>query len=253
MGKPTVYYVSIPSHSMFGMHYGALRAVWLTPTTRQIRCIPGLSFNSVLTHSFSDHLCEAINERDEHGVTDWAMLHADIEAQAGWVDILADERAASKADIISAVVPQKPYVGEGGATSTGVGKRLPNGRPECLRLSMHDVYSLPETFDITDTPWPEQALLINTGCMLMSVEIAEMFADAGGFAFENWIEIEDGRRVAKCLSEDWKLSLWAHEQGLKVAATRKVHLNHWGIKAFGNAAPWGDPRHNQILPQEAVA
>jgi hypothetical protein len=180
------------------------------------------------------------------------MLHGDIAPQNGWLDILLDELAASKADIISAVVPLKSEKGE---TSTAVGEIKPNGRPKHRKLTMGDVMQLPETFGIEDTPWPDKQLWINTGCMLFDIRAPWVvdFLRSGGFGFDTWIEERDGLFLSCAFSEDWRLSAWAAGRGLRCVATRKVQLNHWGMMAYGNQQAWGNPSLNSIQQEEAVA
>lgn len=243
----------MPLHSDFGGHFLSHAALWRGATTRQLNLIASPSRNSVLPENFNGHLCAAMNMREEHGVTHFAMLHGDIEPQTGWLDILLDELAASKADIISAVVPIKCNKGE---TSTAIGERLPNGRPKHKKLTMHDVFKLPETFGIEDTPWPDKQLWLNTGCMLFDINAPWVvdFLRAGAFGFETWIEERDGLFLSCALSEDWRMSAWAADQGLRCVATRKVLLSHWGNHPFGNNAPWGQEKYNAIKSeQEALA
>lgn len=251
MGQPIVPYIAQPLHSDFGAHFLSQAALWRGATTRQLSLIASPSRNSVLPENFNGHLCAAMNMRHDRGVTHFAMLHGDIAPQNGWLDILLDELAASKADIISAVVPLKSEKGE---TSTAVGEIKPNGRPSHRKLTMGDVMQLPETFGIEDTPWPEKQLWINTGCMLFDIRAPWVvdFLRSGGFAFDTWIEKRDGLFLSCAFSEDWRMSAWAASQGLRCVATRKVELNHWGSMAYGNQQAWGNPALNSIQQQEAA-
>jgi len=252
MGKPIVPYIACPLHSDFGQHFLNAAALWRGATTRGLNVIASPSRNSVLPENFNAHLCSAMNLREDKGVTHFAMLHGDIAPQSGWLDILLDEMHASKADIISAIVPIK---GVDGWSSTAIGERLPNGRPKHRKLTMHDVFQLPETFGIEDTPWPEKALLINTGCMLFDISAPWVvdFLRAGGFGFDTWIEERDGLFLSAAFSEDWRMSLWAAENGVRCVATRKVELSHWGMMAYSNTAPWGNPANNAIQAEAVTA
>lgn len=253
MGQPIVAYIAMPMHTTFGANYLALRALWRGATTRGIHQICSPSINSVLPHNFSQHLCAALNARAEHGVTHFAMLHADIAPQVGWLDILMDELHATKADIMSAVVPIKHILGDGGYTSTAIAEPADRMHWQHFKLTMNDIFKLPETFGIEDTPWPGRVLLVNTGCMVMPIGVAEQFAKAGGFRFETWIHEHEGLFRPEAISEDWLMSRWAYDAGLKVRATRKVQLDHWGITPFSNTGPWGDPALNAIKEEAAVA
>jgi hypothetical protein len=252
MGKPVVPYVAQPLHSDFGAHMFSTASLWRGVTTRGYAALCSPSRNSVLPANFNEHLCCAWNLRESNGVTHFAMLHGDIAPQHGWFDILYDELNATGADVVSAVVPIKSMKGQ---TSTAYGERLPNGRPVHTKLTMHDVFELPETFGIEDTPWPDKALLINTGCMAFRLDSwVRDFLLNESFGFETWCEEnEDGRIDSQALSEDWRFSLWLAANGLRAVATRKVELSHWGAHPFSNNAAWGDPSLNAITTAEAVA
>ena len=251
MAQP-VLYVAQPLHSDFGAHMLSSAALWRGATERGLTCICSPSRNSVLPANFNEHLCAAWNFRKKHGTTHFVMLHGDISAKRGYADALLDELEASGADVISAVVPIKCPTGE---TSTAYGGRLSSGRPFTRKLTMHDVYKLPETFGIEDTPWPDKVLLINTGLMAFRLDpwVREFLLDES-FGFETWCEEnEDGDIHSQALSEDWRFSLWLAKHGLRAVVTRKIELDHWGIYPFGNRAPYGDQSLNAIQEEAAVA
>lgn len=189
--------------------------------------------------------------RKTHGVTHFAMLHGDISPQRDWFDLLIDELAATGADVVSCVVPIKSMKGQ---TSTAYGERLPNGRPVHVKLTMHDVFALPETFGIEDTPWPDKVLMINTGLMAFRLDpwVREFLLDES-FGFETWCEEnEDGELQSQALSEDWRFGLWLAKNGRRAVVTRKVKLNHWGPHPFSNDSPWGDESLNAIQEEAAA-
>ena len=253
MARPIVPYIAMPLHGGFGAHYGAWLALTRRATTRQLASVVSPSVNSILPENFNSHLCSAINMRDEPYVTHFAMLHGDIEPQPGWLDILFDELHASKADVISAIVPIKSAKG---VTSTAIGERDASGRPRNTKLTMADIQKLPETFGIEDTPWPNKQLWLNTGCMLFDVRApwVEDFLRAGGFGFETWIEERDGLFLSAAFSEDWKMSNWCADHGVRCVATRKVQLCHWGCYAYNNQHVWGDEALDAIKETaEAIA
>lgn len=248
---PIVPYIAQPLHSDFGAHFLSSASLWRGVTTRGYSALCSPSRNSVLPANFNEHLCAAWNLRESNGVTHFAMLHGDIAPQVGWFDVLLDELSTG-ADVVSAVVPIKSMKGQ---TSTAYGERLANGRPVHTKLTMHDVFALPETFGIEDTPWPDKVLLINTGCMAFRLDpwVREFLLDES-FGFETWCEEnEDGKIQPQALSEDWRFSLWCAKHSVRCVATRKVQLNHWGAHPFGNASPWGDESLNAIQEAEAVA
>jgi hypothetical protein len=249
---PIVPYIAQPLHSDFGAHMLSSASLWRGATSRGLSCVCSPSRNSVLPANFNEHLCTAWNMRKSHGVTHFAMLHGDISPQHNWLDLLLDELQATGADVVSAVVPIKSMKGQ---TSTAYGERLSNGRPVHTKLTMHDVFELPETFGIEDTPWPDKVLLINTGLMAFRLDpwVREFLLDES-FGFETWCEEnEDGEIHSQALSEDWRFGLWLAKHGRRAVVTRKVKLNHWGAHPFGNDTPWGDESLNAIQAEEAVA
>jgi hypothetical protein len=96
---------------------------------------------SLLCRNFNHLWALALNERQRSGVDIFAMLHADIQAQAGWLDLLVGELLRLDADVISAVVPIKD---SRGLTSTGFSD--PED-PRVERLAVRELQSLPRTFD----------------------------------------------------------------------------------------------------------
>lgn len=247
-----VPYIAQPLHSDFGAHMFSSASLWRGATNRGYACLCSPSRNSVLPANFNEHLCAAWNLREANGVTHFAMLHGDIAPQPGWFDVLFDELAVTGADVVSAVVPIKSMKGQ---TSTAVGERLPNGKPMHTKLTMRDVFELPETFGIEDTPWPDRALLINTGCMAFRLDpwVREFLLDES-FGFETWCEEnEDGKIHSQALSEDWRFALWLAKHGYRAVVTRKVKLDHWGMHAYGNASPWGDAAFDAIKQEEVLA
>jgi hypothetical protein len=206
----------------------------------------------MLTGNFNEQLCMAWNMRKTHGTSHFVMLHGDISPQHAYADTLLDILSQTGADVVSAIVPIK---GKDGYTSTAYGERLPNGKPITTKLTMRDVFKLPETFGIEDTPWPDKALLINTGLMAFRLDpwVREFLLDEP-FGFENWCEEnEDGEIQSHALTEDWRFGLWLHKHGLKAVATRRVKLSHWGVMPYGNDSPWGNPELNAIQEEAVVA
>lgn len=212
------------------------------------RCLP-LSYGevgrSLLANAFNLLWATALGARESEGVTHFAMLHADVIPQDGWLDVLHGELSRTGADLVSAVVPIKdPY----GVTSTAIGTKEDSWEPE-RRLTMHEVFSLPETFSAADAGYPDRPLLVNTGCWL---------ADIRKPAFEGlFFEIRDqvtrqrdetgahDEYSAWCIPEDWGFSRRLWERGGVALATRKVRLQHCGRYLFNNWRPWGaetDPR-----------
>ncbi len=192
---------------------------------------------SLLAFVFNRLYADALNKRKELGLTHFAMIHADVEAPPGWLDVLADEMDKVGADVVSAVLPIKD---ERGLTSTGCQD------PETsaiTRFTMTEVMALPETFDAA-AACPGKYLMVNTGLWVM--RFTEPWCEPphfGGFEIRDCVvRLESGRFQPRVLPEDWNFSGWAARRGLKVFATRKIKALHHGGKAYGNDSAWGEWR-----------
>lgn len=199
---------------------------------------------SLLACNFNQLWCGALNR--VHGgerLDYFAMLHDDIGAEDFWLDKLIDELEAKQLDVLGVVIPIKDTRG---LTSMALAKPGDDWLPYA-RLSMHDVYSLPETFTSDDIGWP---LLLNTGCW-----VARWNQD---WARQVHFEINDeivfnraaSRYQAQTEPEDWNFSRQLHEIGapgsptdgmprLRIGATRKIKAIHRGEMDFTNMHPWG--------------
>jgi hypothetical protein len=216
---------------------------------------------SLLTSNFNRAWCAALNARAKHGITHFAMLHADIAAEPGWLDTLLREMELYRADVVSAVVPLKT---EHGVTSTAIG--TPNPFVQ-RRLTMHEVMRLPATFGERDTAshfgfasGNSGPLLVNTGCLL--ADLRKPWAhevDADGrlkwcFRFENEIRLnrETGEYVSFVASEDWLFSHHLADVGAKVYATRKVKAEHIGSHNYPNHCEWGEWQSDEAFASVAA-
>jgi hypothetical protein len=184
---------------------------------------------SLLAAIFNKHWCAALNgfaAGDLHG---FAMIHSDVGAEMGWLDLLYEEMEKVQADVISAVIPIKD---DRGLTSTAVDDAGDVWRVR--RLTTGQVAELPVTFTDKDVGGP---LLLNTGLWLCRL---------GPWAFKTCFTVQD--RIAKgpdgkyfhgVIPEDWDFSRQCRRFGLKLAATRRVTVHHWGQTPFSNQAKWG--------------
>jgi SAM-dependent methyltransferase len=188
---------------------------------------------SLLASNFNQIWCHGLNIVHQGGRLDYfAMLHDDIGPEDFWLDKLIDELEERQLDILGVAVPIKDTRG---MTSMALHKEGDNWMP-LTRLSMHDVYQLPETFTSADLPAP---LLLNTGCW-----VAKWNQD---WCREVHFEINDrivfntavNRYQAQTEPEDWFFSRLCHEIGLKIGCTRKVAVRHRGDMDFTNEKPWG--------------
>lgn len=196
---------------------------------------------SLLAHNFNRLVCDALNNRETWGLTHFAMKHADIDADDGWLDVLFDELTAHQADVVSAVVPIKC---NDGITSTAIDSADDPWSVE-RRLTMHEVMQLPETFSAADCGYPGRALGINTGCWIADINrVWPKDAPAGVvphfFTIADQLRrCEDGLYRADVMPEDWGFGRQLYRSGLKVLATRKVKLRHIGAAAYSNGHAWG--------------
>jgi hypothetical protein len=210
---------------------------------------------SLLATNFNNLWVEALNKRREGNLTHFAMHHSDIQAPPYWLDTLLDEMDRVGADILSVVVCLKD---DRGLTTTAVG----SGTNSIRRLTLREIHQLPETFRVEDIPGqePTRRLLVNTG--LWVCRFTDKWVEPPtfpGFHLRDQIRWNAERQAyeAVCLSEDWGFSEWAHNHGLKVFATRKVAVTHYGVYGFSTEKPagrWaidlGDARKDELPVSE---
>jgi hypothetical protein len=193
---------------------------------------------SLLAHNFNLLWCAALNQRDERGLTHFAMHHADIHAKELWLDDLLDEMDRVNADVLSCIVPLKD---DRGLTSTAFLNPATN---DIRRLTMQEAMQMPETFDRLDRvgdSCTRLTLLINTGLWVCRFDRpwVEKFP---GFTIKDHVykDEETGRWKASVFSEDWNFSKWCAENGVRVFATRKIPLAHYGRSCWRNDSAWGN-------------
>jgi hypothetical protein len=188
---------------------------------------------SLLASNFNQLWCLALNLAHQgEPIKYFAMLHDDVGPEDFWLDKLIAELEAKQLDVLGVACPIKD---SRGLTSMALHKEGNNWLPNA-RLSMHDVFELPETFTSADLGQP---LLLNTGCW-----VAKWNQD---WCKQVHFEINDrivfnraaNRYQAQTEPEDWFFSRLCHEMGLKIGATRKVALMHRGEIDFTNQAAWG--------------
>ena len=213
----------------------------------------GITFNRLLTRALYS------------GAQYFCMLHADVAPDPYWIDTLLGEMKASKADVISAVIPLK---GVHGLTSTAVDLGSEENPWRCRRITMKEVFGLPETFTAADFGYKDKALLINTGCMMFDL-FAPWVKSFPGFTVSDKASPVDcqfcnAKGCAECgnhgwrmavqvESEDWGFGRWLHKNGLKAVATRKVLIRHFGSAFYTNSVPWGTfDRDPEIIPEKEL-
>jgi len=226
-------FIAVPHHSELAPQ--SLEGLMLA--TARHRYSVNTEGGSLLALMFNLLWCRALNQRSQCGWTHFAMHHSDVEAPAGWVDVLIDEMDRVEADIISAVIAIKD---NRGLTSTGwQGPETKRIR----RLTVREALQLPPTFSAADLPTlgkpAGQHLMVNTG--LWVCRFTDSWIEEVCFTIRDAIgRLPDGRFWPRCVPEDWGFSAWCAERGLKVFATRAVSVIHHGRAGYTNARPWGE-------------
>lgn len=200
---------------------------------------------SLLAAMFNACWAQAVNGYVQGALDGFAMVHADVAAEFGWLDLLHEELVRSEADIISAVIPIKDIRG---LTSTAVDDTGDEWRPR--RLTLKEVQQLPETFTSEDVGG---ALLLNTGLWLCRLG---PWCTSTCFQILDTLRLEGGSYVQRTQPEDWHFSRQLHSHGLKLAATTRVKVKHYGESPFCNYGPawgWATDETNGTRPEDVQA
>lgn len=173
-----------------------------------------------------------------NGCDYFAMLHADCEPQDGWLDTLIAEMESKGLDVLGVAVPIKD---QRGLTSLAMAHESGDTWRIHGRLTMTEVYRLPETFTSDDVGHP---LLLNTGCWVCRFDLE--WAKKVHFTINDRIVYNTKTKVyqPQVEPEDWFVSRLFHELGLRIGATRKVELGHRGPTIYGNHKAWGTDHHD---------
>lgn len=169
----------------------------------------------------------------------FGVLHADVcPHEDFWLEALIAELERSGLDLLSVAVPVKDGRG---LVSTALGHPGPQDYTRAFcRLSLAELYKLPETFTAADLGHPDRPLLVNTGCFVCKFDWrwAEkvVFQDVNRLIWDD----ELGQYRVETFPEDWNFARQCVALGLKVGCTRKVLVEHRGPQSFSNAGPWGD-------------
>jgi hypothetical protein len=233
------------------MRPAAARAFFSTTTRGGLRVARYDGSSSVLEANFNRLWCTGLNARDfglvvvEGRPKYFAMLHSDVCPEEFWLDTMIEELERTGADLVSAVVPLKDGTG---LTSTAIGATGDWRDSKLRRLTMTEVYDLPETFGREDINWPEaeglNALLPNTGCWVARLDAP--WADKVSFRTESEIKrASNGTWLTHSISEDWALGMDIADHGGTVMITRKVKLYH-DLECFTNRRAWGDQKQDEI-------
>lgn len=244
-------YVGMPTYDRHPHGHAAGRM--LVGATQRHRTATGDSGSSLLGLSFNSLWVEALQAVRDHGMTHFAMLHADCQPDAWWLDTLLEEMDRVNADLVSAVIPIKNL---SGLTSTALGS-VRNPWAPCRRLTLHEVHDrLPETFCFETCcerigATSDQCLCVNTGCFVLDLRRPYWTELDGSGALRLYFTVDDrvipdgdGYKVLVD-PEDWHFSRTLHQMGGRIFATRRVSVLHHGVTAFSSAGPFGSQQTDE--------
>jgi SAM-dependent methyltransferase len=187
-------------------------------------CLPH-NFNALLTH--------CLNWRDEGKCSHMAMIHSDVSAERGWLDLLAEEMHAHGLIAISAVVAIKDP--DNDRTSTAIGRRSDPWEAKRY-VHVRDRERMPVTFTSKDVCTDnDEVLLINTGLMLL--DLRHEFWDTFAFEVPTAILRKEGKRFPIFRPEDWEMSRALDRAGLPYGATWRPLTDHHGSRPWTNRQP----------------
>lgn len=232
-------FLCMPTYDMTG-HLHSARAFYLTPSAR-LPIFHAEAGRSLLANCFNMLWASALNLREPEGITHFAMLHSDVIPEDYWLDRLYEELTKTKAALVSTVLPIKDLQGITSAAISGEDEWEPE-----RRLTMREIYALPETFSAADCGYPDRTLMVNTGCWLADLS----FPGFENIAFQirdRIVKNPNGGYSPQCIPEDWNFSQEVFRAGGKIVATRKVKAIHVGPYAFPNTAPWGSAKVDPVL------
>lgn len=240
-----VAYLGMPTYG--SMTDGAARGFFVAThpgselvVNRKTQCSSLLALNM-------NHLwCWALNAEFRGERVDYfAMQHSDIQPLNGWLDDLIEELEANQLDVLGVVAPIKDQEGK-----TSIAMAHPSGDPFQItgRLTMREVYRLPETFTSEHVG---HSLLLNTG--LWVVKWGDWCKQIH-FTVNDEIAFAEDKHcyLPQVESEDWFISRAFHALGLKVGCTRKIELGHAGHAVFGNTQPWGSLEFDKYHLEKSI-
>lgn len=239
--KPRVV-IAMPRYSG-AASFSAVKSLFLDATAGVCSIVAHLSpETSLLNHCFNIAWTQALNLRNKVGATHFAMIHADVCPDGAWLDTLYGELLRLDADVVSTVIPIKT---QRGLTSTAI--QIADdlwGPPMPRRLTMTEVFDLPETFGPDDLEG--KPILLNTG--LWICDLRKPWCEKIWFeSLERIATTPEGDFVAQSLPEDWLFSARLKANfDAKLFATRKVPVRHSGEAQYANDHPWGTWKTDEI-------
>lgn len=226
---------------------------------RDLRRIMDDSGNSLLGSAFDWHWAYALNLQRQGVAIRWfAMLHADVVPSDWWLDQLLSDLQETGADVMAACIAIKDTQG---LTSTAIDD--PDDDWDVLRrLSVSEITKLPAVFSAADCGYPDQQLLVNTGCWVCDFTRPWRHARnpdgtlAVNFEIRNCIRPYFDKQQnlelfeTRVRPEDWEFSRKVGRLGGKVMVTRRVQVNHMGEFPWPNDGYWGIMELDESLRQK---
>lgn len=168
----------------------------------------------------------------------FAMIHDDVYAPKGWMDVAISELRRLKVDMVSFCLP---IADDRGVTSTGM---------ESGKLYNPDLITIAEALSKPRT-WTHPDLLLSSGLWVCAIH--NPCFKGTYFRMQDWVEtLPDGRHVARVISEDWDFSRQVKANGGKLAASTAIQFYHREPK-YHNKFAWGTESDKWAARQKEAA
>lgn len=168
----------------------------------------------------------------------FAMIHDDVYAPKGWMDVAISEMRRLKVDLVSFCLP---IADDRGVTSTAM---------ESGKLYSPNLVTIAEALSKPKT-WTHPDLLISSGLWVCNLQ-SPCFKGTY-FRMQDWVEtLPDGKHVARVISEDWDFSRQVKANGGKIAASTAVKFYHREPK-YHNHYAWGTESDKWLAKQKEAA
>lgn len=249
--KPYHIFLALPAGGDYSVILPMLESVQFHGVPAGHRLSIGPRGSSALPHNFNELWCQALNGRETHGVTHFAMLHSDTWVEPGWLGKLLAILQGRPEPLVSVVSPIKSDHG-----LTCVALDTDYWAPR--KLSMNEIMDLPPTFGqeaITTEVLgdPIGKLLVGAGAWLADIRPRGMpqpdpkddelldWAGSCWFEFKDKVhqDKESGLFTSVFANESWNLHRQMAAMGIGVLSTREVELHHYGTQRWVNNRRWG--------------
>lgn len=203
---------------------------------------------SLLTKGFNYHWANAV--LGEFDV--FAMLHADVAAEPGWLDRLVESLTLREADLVSACVRLKDYSFE---YSVAIDDPLegPIRLNKAELDALPDVFCSKDVFSLLDYRGPG-ALLVNTGCWVANIK--RDWATKISFQINtalHWRPPGSDPAVHMTVEpEDWGLSRQLFRLGVTgVYGTTRIKTRHLGEAFYDSDVELADDLREKLSARMA--